>query len=412
MPENETYDLDAAFARLEQDLSTLSRGPGAGRAVSTARRRRRTTVAAVAAVAIVAVGGVVAGHNLGRDHAVEPADRVPTPAPLTAEALTSATEGWTPAWEANTPAAQQRMQQNVATDGCFPSFSGGQADGYTVFGNSHDDLGITTTSEFTGDPSGEPVVLQRMVSQMEGCAQEVSSFDDASTGVAGYTFQIGATGSESAPEYVWIVSTGQGIGVLKILGQSDPLPSSNDTDVSNALLGAVEFRVQHSDPRTTAGRATPEQLTRFDPARLRDALGGWQSGWHDGQPPNTVLHLPCGTAAWNDAGVDTNIGADGRYWVHQFSSPTAAEAGFQRIQSALGRCPGYTTGTVTSPGGPSVFVARGQDDQWLVQHEDWVVLTFLPRAATPPPDSVSAAIGSAMVAVVDDALASYRRTNG
>ena len=63
MPEHETYDLDAAFARLEQDLSTLSRGPGADRAVSTARRRRRTTVAAVAAVAIVAVGGVVAGHT-------------------------------------------------------------------------------------------------------------------------------------------------------------------------------------------------------------------------------------------------------------------------------------------------------------------------------------------------------------
>src|SRR5262249_16029552 len=148
--------------------------------------------------------------------------------------LTAATDGWTPVWEANTKAAQRRMQQVVAHDDCFPSFSGGVPDGYTVFGNGHDDLGITTTADFTGDPRGEPVAWPRMADEMEGCAQDIFLFGDASIGLEAITFQIPATGTESAPEYVWIASTPQGIGVLKILGQRDPLPTSKNAAVAAA----------------------------------------------------------------------------------------------------------------------------------------------------------------------------------
>ena len=104
MPEPDTFDLDAAFDALERDIAGLSRGPGASRAVSTARRRRRTTIGAVAAVALVAIGGVALAQGVGsHETSIEPAATLPPPAPLDAAAMTRATEGWTTPWHVLTP---------------------------------------------------------------------------------------------------------------------------------------------------------------------------------------------------------------------------------------------------------------------------------------------------------------------
>ncbi len=410
MPDHDTFDLDAAFRALQDDIAGLSTPRGAGTAIATSRRRRRTTIAAVAAVAVLAVGGVVAGHGLGRDHAVGPSGRLPAPAPLTAERLTSATQGWTPAWEANTRAAQDKMQLTFGGD-CFPSFTGGQADGYTVFGNGHDDLGITTTSDFTGDPSGEPVVWRRMVSDMQGCAgaQEVSSFSGPN-GVAGYTFQVRATASESAPEYAWIVSTGRAIGVLKILGQSDPLPHANDIAVSDVLLAAVEFRVSTSDPRTNGSgqRIDPTQtLGQVWPQPLRPTLDGWSTPWDPrlpGSGPPEDLGLPdCAQRlSWYRDGGTFTVGTNGFEWVRWFTSEAPAVQAVAELQQALASCSTpYDVHTVTLSDDRAVFVAAGPEVLWFARVASHVLVLQLPGGATPPPDDVSLKVGALLEHVLE-----------
>ena len=411
MPEHETFDLDAAFAALEQDISTLVSSPGARAAMARARRRRRTTVGAIAAGAVLAVGGVAIGQGLSsRDQSVAPTDQLPTPALLDGPHLSAATQGWTPAWSTNNQEAHDKMGQTFGGD-CLMIAPRGRS-GVAVLGNSHGDVATALMSDYGADAAEEQRDWRAMERRLAACsgAQLVSSFSDPS-GVEGHTYRISATQSETAPQYEWIVSTGQGIGVLKIFDQSDELPAANDRPVAQALTAALESDASFSEasPAGRVGQATPEQLAFFGSARLRHALSGWQSGWHDGPPPTALLHEPCGSDGWNGTGKDTNLGTDGRYWIHQFPSPTAADTGYQHIQDALGQCPGVTARTVSAPGGSTVLVARGDDDVWAVRHDDWVVVTYLPRAATPPPDAVSAAMGSAMVGVVNDDLASSHK---
>ncbi len=410
MPDHDTYDLDAAFARLEQEVTALSTAPGAGAAVARARRRRRTRTGAIAAVAVLAVAGVAVGQSLSsHDESVAPADHLPAPARLTDERLASATEGWTPAWTANTAAAQHKMQLTFGGD-CFPSFGGGQADGYTLFGNSHDDLAITTTSDFTGDPSGEPVALQRMVSDMEGCpgAQEVSSFNGPS-GVAGHTYQVRTPASEPAPEYVWIVSTGQGIGVLKILGQSDPLPSVNDAAVTDALVAAVEFRVEHSDPRTNGS------VQRIDPTKtvgqvwandFGPALAGWDNPWEPQLQDVSGPEMPTCAGGFVDSATGSsetvNVGRNGHEWVQWFDDETAAKAAVEQLQQNLTSCSTpFTFHTVTLPDGRPVLVGVGPEVLWVERVASHVLLVHIPPGSTPPPDEVSLRVGAVLEHVLE-----------
>jgi hypothetical protein len=421
MPEHETFDLDAAFARLERDVAGLSRGRGAADAVSTARRRRRTTSAAIAAVAILVVGGAVAGHSLGHDHAVGPADRVPAPAPLTAEALTSATEGWTPAWVKNSAAAVRKMQETFGGD-CFPAISGGQADGITVFGNSHDDLAVTTTSDFSGDLTGEPVVWRRIMSSMQGCrgAREVSSFAGPS-GVAGHTYQVRAADSDSAPEYVWIVSTGQGIGVLKVLGQSDPLPAAHDTAVADALVADVEDRLAHSDPQTNGSvqRINPsETLGQVWAEPLVPALEGWSTPWISRLPksgPTTARALPgCAQRLdWYRNGGGYSVGTDGFEWVNWFPTEPRAVQAVDELRHALATCSTpYDVHTVTLPSGRPVVVASGPRAIWFTRVASHVVVLQLPAGDAPPPDDVSLKVGALIEHVLQQPATTTVRPDG
>jgi hypothetical protein len=421
MPEHETFDLDAAFARLERDVAGITIGRGAQGAVSTARRRRRTTLGAVVAVGVLTLGGVVAGHEMGQDRTVGPADRLPAPAPLTAERLSSATEGWTPAWEANTGAAQRKLQLTSGGD-CFPSFTGGQANGYTLFGNAHDDLAVTSTSDFTGDRRGEPVVWRRMVSDMQGCAgvQEVSSFTGPS-GVTGHTYQVRAADSESAPEYVWIVSTGQGIGVLKILGQSDPLPSVQDTAVADALVAAVEDRLAHSNPQTNGS------VQRIDPSKtlgqvwaepLVTALDRWSTPWsprlpRSGSTPDLGLPGCAQSLDWYRDGGSYSVGSDGFEWVSWFPTEAPAVQAVDELRQALATCSTpYAVHTVALPSGRPVVVASGPQAIWFARVASHVVVLQLPAGDAPPPDDVSLKVGALLEHVLEQPATTTMQPDG
>jgi hypothetical protein len=196
------------------------------------------------------------------------------------------------------------------------------------------------------------------------------------------------------------------------------LPDEVQVRLADAMVAALESDSGlNSLPQGGVGRiSTPEAYSHFAPDRLRAAFGDWQSGWHGGQPDGypdySLLHDPCGSTSWANAGMDMPVGGNGRFWVHQFSSRATAATGYQRISETLGRCPGYTVKTVSSPGGGDVLVARGDEDVWVIQDDDWVVAMYVPSSSTPPPDSVSVRMRSAMVGVVDDAIARFQQAQG
>ena len=90
-------------------------------------------------------------------------------------------------------------------------------------------MALALLADYGSDAAGEQTAWSRVERQLAACpgAEPVGSFSDPS-GAEGHTYRIAATQSEVAPEYVWIVSTGQAIGALKVFGQSDPLPAAND----------------------------------------------------------------------------------------------------------------------------------------------------------------------------------------
>ncbi len=98
MPEHDTFDLDAAFAALEQNIAGLSSPRDAGAAIATARRRRRTAIGGAFVGLALVIGAVVAGQGIAsRNESVGPA-QLPTPALFDAPALSAATEGWVSHW--------------------------------------------------------------------------------------------------------------------------------------------------------------------------------------------------------------------------------------------------------------------------------------------------------------------------
>jgi hypothetical protein len=420
MPEPDTFDLDAAFARLERDIAGLSHGPGAARAVSTARRRRRTTIGAAAAVALVAIGaGTLATTQVG-DHAepatstVDRSDRpVPAPAVLDAASLGRATAGWAGPWNnldmnAN-PGRTLNPSCRINNDQSWSeSISGGS--GFFQTGDGHSvDFGAIRWND------GARAQVSATLKLFQACpgahTTEVTYADDSHVWFVELPSMTGG-----------LTQTGiavRGHDVLELaIAPTAGLPDEVQVRLADAMVAALESDSGlNSLPQGGVGRiSTPEPYAHFAPDRLGQALGGWQSAWHDGQPDGypdyRLLHDPCGSTAWADAGMDMPVGANGRFWIHQFSSRAAAGTGYQRISESLQRCAGYAVKTVSSPRGADVLVARGDEDVWVIQDDDWVVAMYVPRSSTPPPDSVSVRMRSAMVGVVDDAIARFQQAQG
>lgn len=409
MPETDTFDLDAAFARLEQDVSTRSSSPGADRVFHTVRRRRQVRRGAVAALAVLVVGAGASAVVTHRSDDLGPTTRpFPAPAGLDATVLDKVTAGWAGPWhDLDINATPERTLNPSCRINNDQSGSSGVSGGSGAFQTADGHFVQFGATRWNG---GLHTYVSTLTKALEACPGARTT-DVTYSDTLHVTFVELPSLAGSTTEW-GIVVLGHDVMELAI-GPATGLPDEVQARLGDAMVAAIQADATLSGvPQQGANRVAPEGYARFDPERLQHALAGWPSGWHDGRPPNTVQHDPCGSAAWNNAGMTTTIGADGRFWIHRFSSPTAAETGYRRIRDALGTCPGYTLGTVTSPNGPVVLVARGDRDVWAVRHGGWVVVTYLPRAATPPPDPVSDAMGAAMVGVVDDALASYRRANG
>jgi hypothetical protein len=400
MPEHDTFDLDAAFARLEQDIAGVSSPRGAGLAVATARRRRRTTFGAAAAVAVLAVGGVVLGQGLGHDHAVAPADQLPVPAPLDGPHLNAATRDWTPAWGTQTDAGQAKFSETFGGP-CLAGPRHGRA-GLVTLANDHVDVAFAAMSDYGSHSVVEATDWFKIERRMAGChrAHQVSSFSDAS-GALGRTYRIDAAPSDTAPEYLWIVSTGREIGVLKIFGQSDPLPSANDRPVADALLAAVQLPESYVLSRTSTGQTT----IGISATDFGAALGDWQSGWSATGGKRDLGSMRCEADISRDAlyGQGTFLGANGDQETFGFDTPTAARKAMRSVEPALASCSSgtYDVRTVPFQGG-SVTVASGSgpraDVVWLVQEGAQIAYVVIPAGGTAPPDIVNQRVGALLQA--------------
>ena len=108
MPDHDTRDLDAAFARLEQEITALSTAPGAGAAVARARRRRRTTVGVVAAVVGLIVAGTAGGAYIHRQNAGDLAS-LPGATAFDPDALSAASSEWASDWAVPTKADEKTL---------------------------------------------------------------------------------------------------------------------------------------------------------------------------------------------------------------------------------------------------------------------------------------------------------------
>jgi hypothetical protein len=267
MPEHDmfdldTFDLDTAFRDLARHVADHSPPRASALAVATARRRRRTTIGgAVAGLALVVMAAAVVPAALRGDHAVTPSHRLPAPAPFDGAHLTEATRGWTPPWGPETNASQAKFSQ-VFGGPCMILPGHGHG-GLVELTNRHVDVAFADLASYGSRQVQKESDWRTMESQVAGChrAELVSSFDDAS-GALGRTYRIEPDGSDTAPEYLWLVSTDRGIGALKIFGQRSTLPSDRDRPVADALLAAV----QNVKPRhtKTSGSAPGH---RIDPAK-------------------------------------------------------------------------------------------------------------------------------------------------
>ncbi|MGA8248617.1 MAG: hypothetical protein WB797_17045 [Nocardioides sp.] len=418
MPEHDTFDLETAFARLESDIAGLSSPRGADLAVATARRRRRrrTTIGAAAAVAAVAVGGVVLAQGVGT-HAgsVEPAGQLPAPALLDGPHLTTATRGWTPAWGPQTDAGKMKLSQNFG--GPCLALPGHGRSGVVELADDHVDVAFAVMSDYGSHSVREATDWFKIERQLAGCngARLISSFSDVS-GALGRTYRIDAAPSDTAPEYLWMVSTGRAIGVLKIFGQSDPLPSANDRPVADALLAAVQLPASYVGGRLNRS-STGQATIGMSAGDLSEALGGWPSGWSATDGNRAANSAPCGTDLTAGAafGEGEALGGNGEQGSYGFSNATAARAAVESIGTSLAACSStaYDVRSVPIQGG-SVTVASGTgsaaDVVWLVQDGNQFSYVVIPAGDTVPPDSVTQKVGDLLLSALRANVAAKEST--
>jgi hypothetical protein len=395
----ETFDLDEIFAHLERDVADVTSSPGAFRAVRGARRRRRTTIGAALAGVALAAGAVALGTSVrGHDHAVVPVDHLPAPAPFDGPHLTDATRGWTPAWGPQTDAGRAKLSEAFGGPCLFvPRHGHG---GIVPLANRHVDVALAAVSDYGSKTVQEATDWSRLERQVAGChgADLVSSFSDPS-GALGRTYRIDAEPSDSAPEYLWIVSTGREIGVLKILGQSIPLPAADDRPVAQVLLAAIQ------DPDSyDQAPSTGQRVLRVEEGDFVRALGGWRSGWaRSASHGSPALASPCYSGRWQHrswASEQGGLGGNGHQDVAMFHSAAEARAAATSLANAVRACPSaHYRVTRTLDGARSLLVvASGPAVVWVAQHDDAVSVVRVPSGGAAPPRPVTVHVGRLMFA--------------
>ncbi len=395
----ETFDLEQLFAEMESDLSRVTRAPGPDRAIRGARRRRRTTIVAVAAGVAVVAGGVAIGVGArGQDHAVEPITEVPAPAPLDGAHLSAATHGWTPTWGPLTRAVSMKLSMTFGGP-CQVSVPGHGRGAIKALANPHDDAALAEMNDLGSSPARADAAWRSVERQLARCpsASPISSF--SIPGAEGRTYRIAPSGSDTAPEYAWIVTTGRQIGELKIFGQSEPLPAVNDPKVARALLAAIQDAEEYRVDPSSGGSARVEES---DFAR---ALGTWHTGWVSGDAPTSPLASTCYSRRWQRASWTSQhegLGGNGRQDLAEFSTATQARAAARSLVNAFRGCGDarYTVSQRLANPRSLLEVASGPTVVWVAQHDDAVAVVRVPPGAAPPPRHVSVDVAGLMFAAI------------
>ena len=413
MPEHETYDLDAAFARLERDITAISSAPGAGAAVARARRRRRTTIGGVAAATVLAVAGVAVAQGASHDSAGEPSSSLPTPSPLDAVALTAATGGWTPTWAATSAEKTQLLAPGpvehclegspVLSDAVDPVRGSGN-----LFFAAGDVSALATLIEFDAKSAGADRLWTSLTSTFAQCGAATPAGQLLWNGAESRSYDlVSATGKT---EHFWVAREGSAVGLMWVSGAPSSVPSAADDGVMRAMVAALQFPGSYHDrPSTTSGASVSSSGSSvlLSSGDFAEALGAWQSGWSatrgadSGKPP-------CGVQVSRGAssGQGSSLGANGEQEKDGFETAGAARNALRSASDAFAACSSasYDVHTVQTTDGGSVTVATGTgadaDVVWMVQSGAAIAFVAIPAGDTTPPDSVSSAVGTLLYDVL------------
>lgn len=407
MSDLDSFDLDAAFRGLEQDIAGISAPRGAGQAVAAARRRRRTTIGAIAAVAVLIVGGAAIGQGLhGRDQSVGPAGSLPDPAPLTAQALSAATNGWVSGWSSRTPEEAHfkagPLEHCLArTTGTSDKSTATRGSGNLFFDAGHAGAlatlsGFDTTSDADAAWSGISKVVATCSSATP--ARQLS-WDGASS-------QSYATLPGVSPKgHFWVARVGSTFGFVWISGASTDITSAVDDNVAQALVAALEYPgSMRAVPSSSSHSASSEAFVSAE--AFAAALGSWSSGWSatHGDAPDS---LPCeiDLSSGQKFGSSTFLGANGGQTTYGYASAAAASAKLGSLASQLRGCPPNVVQEVPLGGGGSVLVGSatgsGQQDVWVVRHGRTLAVIQTPAGDSAPPQDVDASVGKLLTAWLD-----------
>ena len=411
MPEHETASsLDAAFARLEQDITTLSTSPGARAAVARARRRRRTTVGAIAAGAVLAVAGVAVGQGVRHDTSVAPSSSLPTPAPLDAAALTAASDGWTSAWAAAGPEKSQLLaagpvEHCLARTPALTEAAGPVRGSGNLFFAAGKASALATLVDLGGTSAEADRLWASLTTTFAGCGAATPAEHLAWDGAEGRSYDlVSATGK---PEHFWVAQEGSTIGLMWVSGAPSNVPSAADDGVILAMVAALRFPGSyHDESNTTSGASVSESGTSafLSASDFAAALGGWQSGWSATGGKRDVSTLPCGVNLSSaSSGHGSSLGANGDQETYGFETEGAAQQALQSAADAFAACPStsYDVHTVRTTDGRTVTVVAGAgpdaDVVWLVQSGTGIASVAIPAGDTTPPDSVTRAVGELLL---------------
>ncbi len=343
MPDQDLFDLDTAFARLERDIAGISSPRGAGLAVSTARRRRRTTIASVAAVAVLAVAGVAIGQGVGRhDGGIGPSDQpVPDPTPLTVQTFSAATAGWVGGWgllTASSPQSHLLAKLTCLDDGIggnSPLNKADQTGGALYVAGSTEIAYVVGLKFANGDVDAAEQAMTRGAQACNPFAITSTTYPDGSSVTY---YDLPGTGS-SAYFQLLVAHYGDRLG-LAVIGGAQDIPSSDTvTRLDDLMMGILQVdgtfsQVPAGDAITgssSSASASISEAQRITDADFADALGTWSNQWQRQGTKVDVTALPCAGdwAGGSGSGRGSGLGANGD---QEFASFDSARGGSRRRQ--------------------------------------------------------------------------------
>lgn len=398
----ETFDLDRAFEALAHDVMDRATPPSARSAIKQARRRRRTTIATVALAAAVVVGGVAVPTLLLERSGVEFAHGMPIAAPLDADAMELATEGWISGWS-------DEVGSGWSEPECFGSRAASGPPDALERGTSR----LSGYEESTalplfltyGDATSAEAAWQALNAPLLACPESVTETDaptyPAGTEVRHYTVQYSTDGSLSAVVTdVWIARTGNAVGSLDVRTRAGIAAPATIDAVSDALVAGMlaGWSQDLEHPQEMPEVTSRPQLPGFDERDLIAALDGWRGA----ERPGGVLlpQVPCIPGGRGSAAEESGTRDGGRaYEIKGYLEPgPEAAAWMQKAAAQLRDCDVTTMNETALADGVTLFtfelaVDAGHGAIWLAANEDRNIVYTVNGAATPLPVGIGERVG-------------------